>query len=700
MSVRVAEVCSEVATFNVDECDVTDTSALVKGNAKVEKGTFTEYGFVWGVSEDALTTTVSGSDVSAMTSDGDFEAAIKGLPACGDTVWFAAYAKSSQCKDLIYGDTMMFVVCGRGQDAKPCLFTPTVKDHEGNVYNTVQIGTQCWMKENMRCKTSPKGYLTKGDTSSYSAAHYYDNTASTIPLKERGLFYNWAGVLDTILTEPTMASFINRRGICPEGWHVPSEKDWSIMEEYIDSLYQCTDTVYEEGSLYANTPKVAKSLAYTKYWQESNQLCTPGKNLDDNNTTGFSAIPVGYWEGLYYNNFIQENSSTKFHSSTSFLGTFGTKGSSYISITYGTSFLHQTYGTYRSCGWSVRCVRDDCDFNSDECVTVTETRPARMEGDSVVFIGRSFYIAGEVEDYGFVWGESKDVVNKVINISNGARPSSFNFSPVYIASVKNITPCDTVWYVAFLKSSDCSEISYGDTLFFRVPAPDTISCGTVIDIDDNRYTTVKIGNQCWMAENMRATTSPKTGHNIPTNSRSRLSPYFYEITSPTFTLNETGVLYNWAAAMDTSFTADAKETLDNRKGICPEGWHVPSQADWNTLISTVNADADCNVCGTGINNIAKALASTEGWETVDVECQVGNDQESNNSTGFTTIPTGYRNVSISGEGKHARFWSSTNHSTSAETVYGMMLNNNQPNVSVNSGYDKNLGLSVRCVKDN
>ncbi|MDY6326164.1 MAG: FISUMP domain-containing protein, partial [Bacteroidales bacterium] len=98
--------------------------------------------------------------------------------------------------------------------------------------------------------------------------------------------------------------------------------------------------------------------------------------------------------------------------------------------------------------------------------------------------------------------------------------------------------------------------------------------------------------------------------------------------------------------------------------------------------------------------IAKALASTSGWETFDTECAAGNDQESNNSTGFTTIPTGYRSGAISGEGKQARFWSSTNLSTGAETVYGMMLNYNMAHVSVNSGYDKNMGLSVRCVKDN
>ena len=137
--------------------------------------------------------------------------------------------KSQLCQALNCG--------GEPEPSEPATFTcgtSTVEDHQHNVYHTVQIGTQCWTRENMRCTTSPKGNLTMmGSEYSYDQPYYYNNTSTStnynIPLEDRGMYYNWAGAMDTVFasTDNRNVSFEGRRGICPEGWHVPSDAEWT-----------------------------------------------------------------------------------------------------------------------------------------------------------------------------------------------------------------------------------------------------------------------------------------------------------------------------------------------------------------------------------------------------------------------------------------------------------------------------------------
>ena len=184
-------------------------------------------------------------------------------------------------------------------DSLPCLGAPTVTDHEGNVYNTVRIGAQCWTRENMRCTTSPNGYLAFGgtDTSDYCnesdhSPYYYDFTQSVIPLNERGLLYNWAGAMDTISAgNDVLESFSGRRGICPAGWHVPSMAEWDSMSNYLNaqSEYVCNFS-----------GNIAKAIASQSYWDSATSECTPGNDPSLNNATGFTAIPAGiyFWYGF------------------------------------------------------------------------------------------------------------------------------------------------------------------------------------------------------------------------------------------------------------------------------------------------------------------------------------------------------------------------------------------------------------------
>ena len=118
----------------------------------------------------------------------------------------------------------------------------TVSDHEGNVYNTVQIGDQCWTKENLRTTTSPSTgtYLISAASTDYTytgkQARWYNNASATYAPMNYGLLYNWNAAVDTFNTAYGEASVNNssdnavsvtfsghRRGICPAGWHLPSD---------------------------------------------------------------------------------------------------------------------------------------------------------------------------------------------------------------------------------------------------------------------------------------------------------------------------------------------------------------------------------------------------------------------------------------------------------------------------------------------
>lgn len=183
---------------------------------------------------------------------------------------------------------------------QPCLNNPTVTDIEGNVYNTLQIGSQCWMKENLRSTIFEDGTtIPMGAYYTSSEPHYYDDSTSVIPLEERGYLYNWSAAMHNAASSTSVPSGV--RGICPEGWHLPSEAEWEVLKNYVSSQpeYTCG----------GNVNNIAKALSSTHWWESYSEVCVPGnQSVYPNNATGFSAVPAGtFWiygyndAGLYAN---------------------------------------------------------------------------------------------------------------------------------------------------------------------------------------------------------------------------------------------------------------------------------------------------------------------------------------------------------------------------------------------------------------
>lgn len=207
---------------------------------------------------------------------------------------------------------------------------------------------------------------------------------------------------------------------------------------------------------------------------------------------------------------------------------------------------------------------------------------------------------------------------------------------------------------------------------------DTASCRvseeTVTDIDGNAYTTVTIGSQTWMVENLKVT-SYRDGTRIPRveddEEWSSLvsGAYCHPALDPSLETEAYGLLYNFFAVSDC-------------RGLCPDGWRVPTEADWRRLIEFLGG---VDVAG------GKMKATWAGsWRH-----QI---QGTNNESGFSAVPAGGRGqFGGAGEaGNYATWWSSTLHDSLYAWHWGLHPDKNE--VRANPGHVQS-GFSVRCVKD-
>ena len=224
--------------------------------------------------------------------------------------------------------------------AQACPGVPTVTDVDGNVYNTVQIGDQCWMRENLKTTKYANGTnIPLGtDTSSTTAYRYYpdDNSAN---VTDYGYLYNWAAVMNGSASSEANPSGV--QGICPDGWHVPSDAEWTELENYVSSQSQ-----YVCGG---DEDNIAKALASEVGWNSSTRNCAVGNNPSANNATGFSARPAGDYYGSYYS----FGSYAYFWSATQHLS----NGAYVRSLNYSNANVSRYHG-YKDDGYSVRCVRN------------------------------------------------------------------------------------------------------------------------------------------------------------------------------------------------------------------------------------------------------------------------------------------------------------------------------------------------------
>jgi len=193
------------------------------------------------------------------------------------------------------------------------------------------------------------------------------------------------------------------------------------------------------------------------------------------------------------------------------------------------------------------------------------------------------------------------------------------------------------------------------------------SDGALTDARDGQiYKTVVIGTQMWMAENLNYAVDSSWCYN---NSADSCAKY--------------GRLYQWASAMGLSATYNHTSALGvistPQQGVCPAGWHIPTDGEWTTLENTVGGEG---VAG-------RALKNTSGWE---------DDGNGTDAYGFSALPAGYRDDD--GDFYFVRydadFWSTTEGGTGYAYLRG--LEDDYTDMDTGSCY-KDYALSVRCLKD-
>ncbi len=209
----------------------------------------------------------------------------------------------------------------------------TVTDYDGNIYSTIQIGEQIWTVENLKVThyrngdPIPNATDNSGWKNTVGGVYcYYDNDETN--MQKYGALYNWNAVDDV-------------RGLAPEGWHIPTESEWKVLADYLESNGYGHEGIGSD---------ISKSMAAKTDWNSSSISGTPGDDIATNNSSNFSALPGGF-----------RNNSGNFligYRGYWWTTTVGSREKPYCSyLNYGDSNLI-SLPFDKGCGLSVRLVRD------------------------------------------------------------------------------------------------------------------------------------------------------------------------------------------------------------------------------------------------------------------------------------------------------------------------------------------------------
>ncbi len=640
--------------------DITSTSVRTGGFVSGSGGTpVTSRGVCWSTTPNP---TVNNGHTFDGDGTGGFTSGIAGLVP-GTTYYIRAYATNSA--GTAYGEQRVFTTTHPINDsilidAQTCPGADTVTDYDGNIYRTVQIGNQCWMRENLRTTHYADGTeIPAGNTTSNTTAYRYPPHGHESEVTIYGYLYNWIAVM-----KGDSASNLNPsgvQGICPNGWHVPSWTEWEQLQSYVGSQGQ-----YVCGG---DSNQIAKALA-SQVWCNTNSTsnaCAVYNNVSANNATGFSALDVGYF-------------------SDSFV-----YGEARIWSTVNqTAFCLQPYspeahrgGGYPSAGFSVRCLRDDSSAIVIPSVTTDTLRDIFFSsatcGGFVVESGWT-----PVTARGVCWSTSHNPTVNDSHTTNGSGTGSFTS---HIDSLY----ANTTYYVRAYATNSVGT-AYGEQQSFTTC--DSLICdSTLTDYDGNIYHTVVIGQQCWMRENLRTTHLPN-GTAIPVGTTVYYEPYRFIPNNDSSLVSSYGYLYNRYAVMNGCSPSNTNPS--GVQGICPTGWHVPSKAEWEQLVHFLGSRVEYR-CGCDSNDIAQSLAATSGWQQSIDPCSPGFDVNANNSTGFSALPAGYYSYGPHETNEFSHFWSSTIKSNNSDIYYRIQIEKSGRGVYMGEMlFD---AVSVRCLRD-
>ena len=281
------------------------------------------------------------------------------------------------------------------------------------------------------------------------------------------------------------------------------------------------------------------------------------------------------------------------------------------------------------------------------------------------------YSGGDGNAYGAQTISSTGVTGLTATLTAGTFASG-NGSLIYTIS-GTTTSADIASFAISIGGKTCSiNVTVSDvTQTVGIPGPN------ITDAENNIYKTVTIGNQQWMAENLKVT-KYNDGTDIlyitDNTQWSQLTTgawayYNNDVANNT----KYGKLYNWYAVSPTT---------NGNKNVCPTGWHLPTDAEWTVLTDYLG--------GTTVAGGKMKEVGTTSWNSPNTDAT--------NTSLFTGLPSGMRNFNGSyyDIGSNGSWWSSTEGITGVALSRLLSISNGYANVN---GYYKRNGLSVRCLRD-
>ncbi|MCQ2050243.1 MAG: hypothetical protein MJZ22_04485 [Candidatus Saccharibacteria bacterium] len=594
-----------------------------------------------------------------------------------------------------------------------------VKDsRDGKVYKTVKIGAQTWMAENLAYKTADSK-CSSGDSDC-----------------KNGRLYHWADVMDLGVAANTSSAALliksRNKGICPEGFHVPNKSDYERLftQPWVDNVFRSYDERDNGWFGFIDYPTDAESLVFgsdsecklilqvnSSYKESDLKSCNLYKfngSFQKDRETG-----VRYWTAF-------ENGDDK------------ALGASLLNAKY--VFDEAEYSAKSDLNY-LRCVSDEercggkelqdnqycyndkvyekakpsegaCDelaakdgLLKDRCYGPKDSEglvaysPVKFYAEGGMFYplcggkklaAEQFCAAGKAYDkcggrrYDFMREFCRE--NVVVAFCDSISDNQFCVDGIVYDKcggkeyditkekcINNVVNkiCGPSYYVPGgnirCLNDEIIELSYGELKDSR---------------DGQTYKTIKIGTQTWMAENLNYTYTPSWCYD---NKTSNCEKY--------------GRLYTWSAVMDSaaqfSVNADTKcgygktcTPNSPHRGICPEGWHVPTNEEYGTLYTYIG--------GISTAENGALLRSTTGWKDYGNKNRNGID-----SFGFSVLPAGRMDYGgkFTNEGADASLWTASEYEYSSNeySLFQYFYYGNDRADMYNT--KKNGARSLRCLKD-
>ncbi|MDA3905997.1 MAG: FISUMP domain-containing protein [Bacteroidales bacterium] len=307
-----------------DISNITTTSAESGGNITSDGGSsVTARGVCWSTNQNPTT---ADSKTTDGTGTGSFISSLVGLIPW-TTYYVRAYATNE--KGSSYGELNEFET-----------YVTIIDSRDGQVYKTVVIGSQIWFAENLKYLPSVVGYGTGSETTPYYFVYGYDGTVvsdakATSNYTTYGVLYNWIAAMNSAASSTSNPSGV--QGVCPSGWHLPSDDEWKQMEMFIGMNQSTVDNIGWRGT------DEGSKLKSTSGWYVNS----------GNNSSSFTALPggffnagVGYFDGLGKSGFWWSSSESS------------------SSIVVCRTLSYDKDGIFlgfngKTPGFSVRCLKDD-----------------------------------------------------------------------------------------------------------------------------------------------------------------------------------------------------------------------------------------------------------------------------------------------------------------------------------------------------